>query len=76
MPYGFKYLRVTPDGEPVDPAAVFVTASPNWRIGEEFMLSDASRFGVLHINSEMSDDQLEERYSWASTASGPVEPAE
>ena len=63
MPYGFKFLLVTADGEPPDAAAVFVTAIPNWRVSEEFMLSNGSEFRILGINDDMTDDRLEELYS-------------
>jgi hypothetical protein len=57
----FRFLLVLTDGTPLDPA-VFVTAIPNWRVGDECMLGDGSRFRILDINTDMADDQLEELY--------------
>ena len=54
----FKYLLVLPDGEPPDPAA-FVTAIPNWGVGEEFMVAGLKRFRILDINDEIDADGLE-----------------
>jgi hypothetical protein len=36
MDYGFRFALMLEDGDPADPAA-FVTAVPNWRVGDEFM---------------------------------------
>jgi len=57
----FKYLLALPDGEPPDPTA-FVTAVPNWSVGEEFMVSRGGRFRILGINDEIDVDGLEELY--------------
>jgi len=48
----FKYLLMLRDGEPVD-AAVFITAVPNWHVGEEFMVSRGERFRIAGINDEI-----------------------
>jgi hypothetical protein len=58
----FKYLLVLRDGQPPDPAA-FVTAVPNWRIGEEFMVAGLKRFRILGINDEIDREGLEELYN-------------
>ena len=47
MPYGFKYLLVTPDGEPHNPAA-FVTAVPNWKEGELITLGNGQRTATVY----------------------------
>jgi hypothetical protein len=46
VPYGFKYLLVTPDEEPTDPAA-FVTAVPNWSEGEVITLGSGKQLRVV-----------------------------
>jgi len=54
----FKFLLMLRGGEPVDPAA-FVTAVPNWREGEEFMVSSGKRFRIVGINEDIDVDELE-----------------
>jgi hypothetical protein len=55
---------------------VLVTAIPNWRVGEEFMLSNGSRFRILDINTDMTDDQLEQLHSRGINDIWTVEPAD
>jgi hypothetical protein len=71
----FRFLLVLPNGTPLDPA-VFVTVIPNWRVGEECMLGDGSRFRILDMNRNMSDGQLEELYSSGIDGIWMVEPAD
>jgi hypothetical protein len=59
--WGFKYLLVQPDGEPADPAA-FLTAVPNWSVGEEFMVSNGDRYRIVAINNEIDVEGLEDLY--------------
>ena len=75
MPYGFKYLLVNVDGQPPNPAAVFVPPS---RTGgwEEFMLGDGSRFRIVSINTEVDVDGLEELYERGINDIWTLEPAE
>ena len=73
MPYGFKYLLVTPDGEPHNPAA-FVTAVPNWEVGEVLTLGDGQRLRIVHINLELDEDALEELYEQGINGMWIVEP--
>ena len=70
----FKYLLVLPDGEPPDPAA-FVTAVPNWSVGEEFMVAGLERFRILGINDEIDVVRLEELYERGINGIWVVEPA-
>jgi hypothetical protein len=51
--YGFKFLLRLPDGEPHDPA-VFVTAAPNWSVGEVITFSNGEQARVIAI--EPTDD--------------------
>jgi len=57
----FKYLLMLADGEPCNPAA-FVTAVPNWTVGEEFMVAGGKRFRILGINDQVDVEGLEELY--------------
>jgi hypothetical protein len=75
VPFGFKFMLVLPDGTPAEPA-LFVTAIPNWRVGEKFLLGDGSQFRILHIHTDMTDDRLEELYSRGINAIWTVEPIE
>jgi hypothetical protein len=52
MAYGFRYLLVTPDGEPHNPAAL-VTAVPNWEEGEILALGGGEQLRIVHINLEL-----------------------
>jgi hypothetical protein len=61
-PAVFKYLLMLPDGQPPDPAA-FVTAVPNWSVGEEFMVARLKRFRIIGINDEIDVEGLEELYN-------------
>lgn len=69
----FKYLLVLPDGDPPDPAA-FVTAVPNWSVGEEFMVAGGKRFRILGINNDIDVDGLEELYERGINGIWMVEP--
>jgi hypothetical protein len=69
----FRNLLVLPDGEVNDPA-VFITPVPNYDVGETFMLGDGSQFRILDINTNMTDDQLEELYSRGMNGIWAVEP--
>jgi hypothetical protein len=71
----FKYLLMLADGEPVDPA-VFVTAVPNWKAGEEFMVSSGDRFRILGINDEIDVEGLEELYRRGIFGIWKVEPVD
>ena len=52
---GFSYVLYLPDGEPADPA-VFVTASPTWRQGDELLAGpDLTRFRILEIEPNMEE---------------------
>jgi hypothetical protein len=70
----FKYLLRLPDGQPPDPAA-FVTAVPNWGVGEQFMVSKGDRYRILAINSEIDAEGLEELYVRGINGIWMVEPA-
>ena len=43
-----RHLLVLPDGEPNDPV-VFLTAVPNWSIGEVITLGDGEQFRIVAI---------------------------
>jgi hypothetical protein len=49
----FRYLLVLPDDEPNDPA-VFVTAVPNWSVGETIPLSAGEQMRILAIDTPVA----------------------
>ncbi len=53
-PIGFRYLLVLGNGEPADPAA-FVTANPQWNLGDPFTAGDGSRWRIVAIEPNLSD---------------------
>jgi hypothetical protein len=50
-----RYLLFLPDGEPNDPA-VFVTAVPNWSVGETITLGAGEQLRVVAIEGEISGE--------------------
>ena len=57
----FKYLFALPDGQPPNPA-VFVTAIPNWEIGETFMVGGGRQFRIVAISEDLGElDELHQR---------------
>lgn len=67
----FRYLLALPDGQPVDPA-VFVTAIPNVKVRESFMVAGGKQFGILAMSDDI--EELEELYSRGSYGLWVVEP--
>jgi hypothetical protein len=59
MPYGFKFTLVLPDGTPPEPA-VFVTAVPNWSVGEELTVGSGEEFRILAKSSEVDEEMIEQ----------------
>jgi hypothetical protein len=55
----FKFLLRLQDGEPNDPA-VYVSAVPNYAVGETFLLGKGHRLRILRIDADI-DDELVER---------------
>jgi hypothetical protein len=49
MAYGFKYLLVYADGEPVDPGMVTFPPAQRWDVGDVFMISPKNRFRILDV---------------------------
>jgi hypothetical protein len=50
---GFRFVLELPDGDVADPA-MFITAIPTWREGDEFLAgSDLRRFRILSIHAEL-----------------------
>ena len=50
----FRYLLVLRNDEPNDPAS-WVTAVPNWSVGETIMLGEGEPFRILGIETEIAD---------------------
>jgi hypothetical protein len=48
---GFEFALALEDGEPADPA-MFVTAVPDWPVGDEFLASSLQRFRILAMDPE------------------------
>jgi hypothetical protein len=55
----FRFLLKLEDGEPNDPA-VFVSAVPNWEVGQTFLTGRGDEWRILAIDTEI-DDELVER---------------
>jgi hypothetical protein len=49
----FRYLLVLPDDEPNDPAS-FVTAVPNWGVGETIALGGGERLRILGVETSIA----------------------
>jgi len=69
----FKYLLALPDGQPPDPA-VFVTAIPNWRVGETFTVGGVKQFRIVAKGEDL--DELEELYERGIHGFWVVEPVD
>jgi hypothetical protein len=67
----FKYLLALADGQPPDPS-VFVTAIPNWKVGETFMVGVGKQFRIV-AKGETSKE-LEELYEQGVHGLRVVEP--
>jgi hypothetical protein len=52
---GFRYVLNSPDGEDL---GEFVTAVPDWRIGEAFHTRDGRRFRILEIVPFLEEDTV------------------
>lgn len=50
----FRHLLVLPDGEPNDPPT-FLTAIPNWSVGEIITLGDGEQLRVVRIADQIAD---------------------
>ena len=55
----FRFLLRLPDGEPPDPAPGFVTAVPEWNVGDTFLLPGGERFRILAIQTEIAQQLLD-----------------
>jgi hypothetical protein len=57
---GFRFLLMLDDGEPAD-AAMFVTAIPTWREGDEFLAGELlERFRIRVIAPVDEEDEVRE----------------
>jgi hypothetical protein len=54
----FRFLLRLEDGEPPDPA-VFVTAVPNWTVGETFPMHHDREFRILEICIQLLPEMLD-----------------
>jgi hypothetical protein len=66
----FKFLLRLEDGEPNDPA-VYVSAVPNYAVGETFLLGRGHRLRILRIDTAIDDELVEQGINAVFT----VEPA-
>ena len=62
----FRHILVLPDGQPNDPA-VFVTAIPNWSIGEVITLGDGEKVRVVGIADQIAYRLVELGFSGVFT---------
>jgi hypothetical protein len=51
---GFRYLLALENGEPAEPA-MFVTAVPDWHVGDTFFATGGQLFRILAIEPEMDE---------------------
>jgi hypothetical protein len=54
----FKFFRVDEHGQVEDPAG-FMTAVPNWMVGETFMVAFGKSFRILEIRTELAQEMLD-----------------
>jgi hypothetical protein len=55
MAGGFRYVLNSPEGEDL---GEFVTAVPDWRVGEAFQTGDGRRFRILEIVPFLEEDAV------------------
>ena len=67
----FCYLLVLPDGVPNDPAS-FLTAVPNWSVGETIVLGEGEQLRILAIETEIADVLVDHGFNGVFT----VEPVD
>jgi hypothetical protein len=53
-----QFLLKLEDGEPNDPA-VFVSAVPNYAVGETFLLGEGHRLRILRIDTDIDDELVD-----------------
>jgi hypothetical protein len=53
----FKFFLVDENGQVGDPAG-FVTAVPNWTLGETFLLGRGEKFRILEIRTDLLPEML------------------
>jgi len=58
----FRHLLVLPDGEPNEPPS-FLTAIPNWTVGEIITLGDGEQLRVVGIADQIADLLVEHGFS-------------
>jgi hypothetical protein len=54
----FRFLLRLEDGEPNDPA-IYVSAVPNYAVGETFLLGKGHRLRILRIDTDIDDELVE-----------------
>ena len=58
---GFRYALVLESAEPADPG-MFVTAAPDWRVGDEFLASSLQKFRIVAIEPTMDPDEARDTF--------------
>jgi hypothetical protein len=48
----FKFFLVDEEGDVQDPAG-FITAGPNWTVGEKFLMAHRVEYRILEIRTEL-----------------------
>jgi hypothetical protein len=54
----FKFFLVDEHGQVGDPAG-FITAVPNWTVGETFSIGSGESFRIIVIKTEIADELLD-----------------
>jgi hypothetical protein len=58
----FKFFLVDGAGDVQDPAG-FLTAVPNWTVGETFSIGSGESFRIIVIKTEIADELLDAGFS-------------
>jgi hypothetical protein len=56
----FKFFLVDETGDVQDPAG-FLTAVPNWTVGETLLLAHGRQFRILEIRTEIAEEYIDRR---------------
>jgi hypothetical protein len=72
----FRFFLFQADGQVLDTPGEFVTAVPNWTVGETFLPAHGEEYRILEIKTEIADELLEAGFNGilhASCSGGGLE---
>lgn len=64
----FKFFLVDANGQVADPAG-FVTAAPNYSVGEVFIVAFGKQFRILEIETEIDEELIAAGFNACSSSS-------